>query len=254
MVAAVTHGSTHFEPCARRARSGRSPRLRARSRCRPADAKMLSKDEVEPGGPIPVRSGRQRFVAGRSILRRLVGFYLDGSPAESSSPTARRGSRSSRTPALSFNVAHSGRCALFAFAPGLRDRRRRRVARSALAARTSASPSASSRPEVATLRAHATPGSARGVPPLLDAEGGIHQGSRRGTEPAAAGLRRRPSPPGERPAVLRTAWSAEEPAEWTLHDISNLCRGAPWRRSLPAPGAAHRVRRANRLTIERRRT
>src|SRR5262249_7557152 len=32
--------------------------------------------------------------------------------------------------------------------------------------------------------------------------------------------------PDARPRILRTAWSAQEPAEWTLCDISGFCPGA----------------------------
>ena len=31
---------------------------------------------------------------------------------------------------------------------------------------------------------------------------------------------------GTRPRILRTAWSAHEPSEWTLCDISGFCPGA----------------------------
>src|SRR5436309_2618986 len=32
--------------------------------------------------------------------------------------------------------------------------------------------------------------------------------------------------PGRVPALLRTAWSTDEPSEWTIHDLSDLFDGA----------------------------
>ena len=201
-----------------------------------ADTSTLSEDELGRAARFRFASDRQRFVAARSILRDLVASYLGGSARQVEFDYGAQGKPFVADTALSFNVAHSGKCALFAFAPGfevgvdveLLDHARRD---DELIADRFFSPT-----EVATLRAHG-----RGARP----EAFLRCWTRKEAFIKARGEGLSlplqdfdvTFAPGVRPAVLRTTWSAEEPAEWTLHDISNLCPGTVAALAARAPGA-----------------
>ena len=190
-----------------------------------SDAKMLSKDEVERAARFRFDRDRHRFVAGRSILRRLVGFYLDSSPAGVEFAYGPQGKPFVSAPSLSFNVAHSGGCALFAFAPGFEVGIDVELADQTPPEGDRVAEHFFSPEEITTLRAHARPAQAQAFlrcwtrkEAFIKARGEGLSLPLKDFDVAFA--------EGDRPAVLRTAWSDSEPAEWTLYDISSLCRGA----------------------------
>src|SRR6266480_2953802 len=82
----------------------------------PGDSAVLSEDERERAGRFHFERDRRRFVTGRSTLRRIVAGYLDASPREIVFEYGPQGKPRVSESAISFNVSHSGACALFAFA------------------------------------------------------------------------------------------------------------------------------------------
>lgn len=191
----------------------------------PSDGSVLSEDERERASRFHFERDRRRFVSGRSTLRRIVAAYLDASPKELAFEYAPQGKPRVADAEISFNISHSGGCALFAFASqfeigvDVEQFDQARVDNERVAERFF------SPIEVATLRAH--PEWSRGKAflrcwtrkeafikargdgltlPLKDFDVSFDAGAR--------------------PAVLRTAWSLQEPEEWALHDISDICPGA----------------------------
>ena len=83
----------------------------------------LWEDERRRAERFHFEADRQRFVAARGILRRLLGRYLRVAPAEVSFRYGAQGKpelSGSATSSVSFNLAHSGDLALFALAQGRR--------------------------------------------------------------------------------------------------------------------------------------
>ena len=188
------------------------------------DAHLLTEDERERASRYRFERDRRRFVAGRAALRRLLAEYLDCSPPEVELGYGPYGKPFVRRPELSFNVSHSAGCGLFAFAPGFEvgidvelpgcREDDERVARQFFSPH-----------EVATFRAQP-----RRSRPLAF----LRCWTRKEAYVKARGeglqlplhdfdVAFDPAVPA---ALLRTAWSPNEPAQWTLRDVSNLSGGA----------------------------
>lgn len=189
------------------------------------DETILSDDELARADRYRFDRDRRRFTAGRTVLRRLIATYLGTKTTEVEFVYGPFGRPDVSDPTLSFNLAHSGRTALFAFAGGfevgvdveLMDAGRpddERVAERFF-----------SPLEVATLRAHRH---------ASRSEAFLRCWTRKEAFVKARGdglnlplkdfdVTFAPEAP---PAILRTAWSDREPKEWTLHDISEFCPGA----------------------------
>lgn len=82
-------------------------------------ARVLSEDEHHRAGWIRVPHERRRFVAGRGMLRMLLGRYLDVAPRSLTfcdSATGKPGLAPESNRDLHFNVAHSNALAVYAVA------------------------------------------------------------------------------------------------------------------------------------------
>jgi 4'-phosphopantetheinyl transferase len=197
---------------------------------------VLSEDELERAGRFRFERDRRRFVAGRSTLRRLLASYLDASPREIGFEYGPFGKPDVPAAGLSFNVSHSGSCALFAFGPRfelgvdveLLDVAKAdddRVAQHFFAPQ-----------EVATLRAHSPWARPRAFlrcwtrkEAFIKARGDGLSLPLQDFDVSFA--------TGEPAAIVRTAWSPHEPEEWTLHDISGLFPRAVAALAVRAPEA-----------------
>jgi 4'-phosphopantetheinyl transferase len=73
----------------------------------------LSEEELRRAGRYHFERDRVRFVAGRGLLRRLLGRYLGVAPARVEIRTGPHGKPA--VEGLRFNLAHSGGLALYAF-------------------------------------------------------------------------------------------------------------------------------------------
>jgi 4'-phosphopantetheinyl transferase len=189
-----------------------------------ADASVLSDDERKRAARFRFNRDRRRFLAGRSALRSLIASYLGVAPVEVAFGYGPQGKPFVSGSTLSFNVSHSGGCVLYAVASYLEigvDVELLDHARydDGVAERFF------SRQEAATLQALGQ--AARPYAFLrcwtrkeafIKARGQGLSLPLRDFDVAFA--------PGTRPRILRTAWSAKEPAEWTLCDISGFCPGA----------------------------
>jgi 4'-phosphopantetheinyl transferase len=187
----------------------------------PASVLLLSEDERLRAERFHFERDRRRFVAARSVLRRSLARYLGADPAELVFEYGAHGKPSLPGSGVTFNVSHSGRAALVAFAPGfdvgvdlellahgrpddhrVADRFFSPYEVSTLASYPAAERSGAflrcwTRKE-AFVKAHGDGLSLS----LQDFD-------------VAFGA-------GEACGLLRTAWSSVEPAEWTLLDISEL--------------------------------
>jgi 4'-phosphopantetheinyl transferase len=190
----------------------------------PADGTVLSADERERAARFRFERDRRRFVAGRSALRSLIASYLGAAPVEVEFGYGPQGKPFVSGSTLSFNVSHSGGCALYAVAScfeigvdvELLDHARFDDG----VAERFFSPQ-----EVATLhtlrqaeRPHAFLRCWTRKEAFIKARGEGLSLPLHDFDVAFA--------PGTRPKILRTAWSAQEPAEWTLCDISGFCPDA----------------------------
>lgn len=79
-------------------------------------AKLLSSDEQIRADRFRFAQHRQRFIAGRGILRSLLGRYLQIAPDQLQFVYSEKGKPSLANQRLQFNVAHSQRLALYAVA------------------------------------------------------------------------------------------------------------------------------------------
>lgn len=189
-----------------------------------ADGSVLSDDERARAARFRFDRDRHRFVAGRSTLRSLVSSYLGIDPADVAFAYGPQGKPFVLGSELSFNVSHSGGCAVYAFARGVEvgvdvellehSRYDDGVAERFFSPH-----------EVATLEA---------VAPETRPDAFLRCWTRKEAFIKARGEGLSlplhefdvEFAPGTRPQILRTAWSAHEPAEWTLSDISGFCPGA----------------------------
>jgi 4'-phosphopantetheinyl transferase len=190
-----------------------------------SDDSVLSEDELERAARFRFDVDRHRFVAGRATLRRLLAAYLDTAPAAVELRYGAQGRPFVPGPGLSFNVAHSGSTALFAFAPGFDVGVDVELLAHARPGDERVADRFFSPLEVATLRAHASAARPHAFlrcwtrkEAFVKARGdGLSLPLQAFDVTFAEGVR---------PAVLRTSWSADEPTEWTLVDISAICPGA----------------------------
>ena len=188
------------------------------------DEGVLSDDELERAGRYRFERDRLRFTAGRTILRRLVAAHLGTTSGEVRFFYGPFGRPFVSDATLSFNVAHSGRAALFAFAEGMDVGVDVEVLQEGHSDDERVAERFFSPLEVSTLRAHG-----RAARP----EAFLRCWTRKEAFVKARGDGLNlplkdfdvSFAPGVRPQILRTAWSDREPAEWTLHDISDLCPG-----------------------------
>jgi 4'-phosphopantetheinyl transferase len=190
----------------------------------PADGSVLSDDECERAARFRFDRDRRRFVAGRAALRSLIASYLDVAPVEIAFDYGPQGKPFVSGSTLSFNVSHSGARAVYAFGScreiGVDVELLEHARYDDGVAERFFSPQ-----EVATLqklgqaaRAFAFLRCWTRKEAFIKARGeGLSLPLHEFDVAFAAGAR---------PRILRTAWSAHEPAEWTLCDISGFCPGA----------------------------
>jgi 4'-phosphopantetheinyl transferase len=184
---------------------------------------FLSEDERERVRRIPIERLRARIAVARGLLRTLLGRY-SGSPPEA----VQFGYGTHGKPFLIgsgpwFNLSHSGGVALYAFSPKAEvgvdvELVGRRVSALRIAERFFSEAEARtlrSLPEDLQARAFLTCWTRKEA--FIKARGDgltLPLGS---FDVAFA--------PSERAAVLRTAWSMTEPAEWRLEDLSDPAAG-----------------------------
>jgi 4'-phosphopantetheinyl transferase len=191
----------------------------------PRDVRTLSEDERERASRFHFERDRRRFVAGRSALRRALAQYLGAAPAELVFEYGRYGKPFLPESGVSFNVSHSGRVGLLGFAPGFELGIDVELLEHARADDDRVAARFFSSREVAALQACAPRARQHAFLRCWTRKEAFVKGRGEGlslplqdfdVEFAA----------GEPPALLRTAWSADEPAEWTVCDLSNLIEGA----------------------------
>lgn len=178
---------------------------------------VLAADERERAARFYLDRHRARYVVGRGLLRVLVGRYLGVAAQEVEFAYGEHGKPLLAKPGPWFNLAHSGGEAVLAFSSSgevgvdieLVDHRTHgRVAERFF-----------STLEVETLSS---------LPAALRSRAFLHCWTRKEAFMKARGdglslaldsfdVTLAPSEP---PAILRTAWSASEPAEWSLVDLS----------------------------------
>jgi 4'-phosphopantetheinyl transferase len=186
-----------------------------------AETDVLSDDELERADRFRFDRDRRRFVAARSALRRTLARYVDAGPAELSFQYGPYGKPDVPGAPVSFNVSHSGSCALFAFGPRFElgvdvEVLDHALVDDLLVARQFFSPR-----EVEALRAHVPSARPRAFlrcwtrkEAFVKARG---EGLNLPLQDFDVSFEM-----GEPPALLRTAWSDDEPEEWTLEDVSRL--------------------------------
>jgi 4'-phosphopantetheinyl transferase len=200
-----------------------------------ADRRTLSPDELERAGRFRFARDRRRFVAGRTILRRELSRRLDCTPGEITFAYGPYGKPA--VDGIAFNVSHSGGTALFAFTADAELGVDVELHAHARADDDTVAERFFSPTEVASLREH---------PRGEQSAAFLRCWTRKEAFVKARGDGL--SLPlhdfdvdfalGRGPALLRTAWSADEPREWTIKDLSHLFDGAVAALAV----RAHRVR------------
>ena len=186
-----------------------------------ADSDLLSEDELERAARFRFERDRRRFVAGRSTLRRLLAGYVDAAPAAISFEYGPNGKPDVPDAPVSFNVSHSGSHALFAVGPRFElgvdvEVLGQTRTDDLLVAKQFFSPR-----ELETLRAHAPSARPRAFLLCWTRKEAFVKARGDGLSlplqdfDVSFGM-------GEQPALLRTAWSRDEPDEWTIEDVSRL--------------------------------
>lgn len=200
-----------------------------RASTNPDDAGLLSADEAERAARFRFERDRQRFVAGRAALRRILGRYLDSDPADLQFTYGPAGKPAlAEQPdgiALSFNLSHSAERALLAVAAGRAlgidiERIRRSSDLPAVAERFFA------RGEIAALGR---------IDPSLYIEGFFVCWTRKEAllKAFGAGLSLPLDgfcvavDPGAPAALLSTAFRPDEAERWSLLDVSPTPEGSP---------------------------
>lgn len=197
---------------------------------------LLAEDERQRADEFHFERDRRRYVVGRALLRSLLGRYLGCAPQELLFDYGELGK-----PTLPggpwFNLSHSGPVALYAFTlvgeVGIDVELDEEVSRSERIAERFFSPA-----EVAELRA---------LPDELQQSAFLACWTRKEAFIKARGdglslaldgfdVALAPDAPV---ALLRTAWSAQEPARWHLQDLSDS--GAGYVAALALHGEAKRV-------------
>ena len=186
-----------------------------------ADADLLSDDENERASRFRFERDRRRFVAARSTLRTLLASYLGAAPGEIIFEYGPHGKPDVPSADVSFNISHADSYALFAFGPRLelgvdvevldfRPRDDDQVAQKFFSPH-----------EVATLRAYEPSARPRAFLRCWTRKEAFVKARGEGLNlplqdfDVSFGM-------GEQPALRRTAWSNDEPKEWTLNDVSHL--------------------------------
>jgi 4'-phosphopantetheinyl transferase len=186
-------------------------------------ADLLSQDEVERAGRYYFERDRRRFVAGRGVLRQLLGGYLDLPAEQLQFDYGERGKPSVPGVDLSFNVTNSDALALVAVTRGREvgidvELQRQESGDNGVAEHFFAVR------EVATLRNLASE---------LRPAAFLRCWTRKEAFIKARGdglslplhdfeVTLRPDEPA---ALVWTAWSADEPAAWQLEDLTSFCPG-----------------------------
>ncbi len=200
-----------------RASLDRSPEVTARL------GAVLAADERERAGRFYRPQLGARYVVGRGLLRVLLAGYLGARPEEIEFTYGEHGKPLLARPGPWFNLAHSGAVALLAFSSSAEvgvdveladpERTHMRVAERFFAPG-----------EVASLRS---------LPPALQPRAFLYGWTRKEAFMKARGdglslplgSFEVALAPGEPPAVLSTAWSVSEPAEWSVVDLSEPDQG-----------------------------
>jgi 4'-phosphopantetheinyl transferase len=195
---------------------------------------MLSDDEQERAGRFRFERDRARFVVGRGLLRALLARYVGAAGSQ-----LRFGYGAQQKPVLlddgpHFNLAHSGGTALFAFSRTTElgidvELLQPEFAHGPLAERFF------SPREVETLRALPEDDQPQAFfacwtrkEAILKARG---DGLTQPLDSFDVTLT-----PGEPAALLRMAWSLEDPSRWQLVDLSDFDRGEVAALAAPATG------------------
>jgi 4'-phosphopantetheinyl transferase len=85
-----------------------------------AAANILNEEERARAARFHFERDRQRFIAGRAALRRILAAYLDRSPTDLVFTVGRHGKPALENLGLEFNLSHSGGCGLLAVTRGRR--------------------------------------------------------------------------------------------------------------------------------------
>ena len=185
--------------------------------------RLLSDDEHERADRFRFTRDRDRFVAGRGLLRTLLGGYLAVSPQD---VRFRYGAH--RKPGLAgdgpwFNVSHSGHLALFAFSPSVEIGIDIELAHSHPDGERIAEHFFSAA-EVAELRSLPAAHRAAGFLTCWTRKEAFLKARGDGLTLPLDAFDVTLGP--DRPcALLRTAWSPGEPGHWRLVDLSDPDRG-----------------------------
>ncbi len=211
----------------------------------PGDEFVLSDDERERARRFHFERDRRRFVAGRSMLRQRLALYLDAAPAELVFAYGPHGKPSLPGSGLSFNVSNSGPTGLFAFASACELGVDVELLAHARPDDDAVATRFFSAVEVATLRACPAPTRAHGFLRCWTRKEAFIKGRGEGLSLPLQDFDVE-FEAGKRPALLRTAWSSDEPAEWTLCDLSELVTNAVAALAVRAPEI--RVVRCDEIT------
>lgn len=188
-----------------------------------AYSETLTSDEAERASRFRFERDRRRFVVGRGLLRKLLGAYTDSPPGALRFAYGAYGKPELVGGGLAFNVSHSHDAAVFAvarsgevgvdieaFDPRPRDREvaERFFSPAEVRSLLALSPEEQPRAFLACWTRKEA---------FIKARGDGLSLSLQDFDVTFA--------PGDEPAVLRTAWSATEPTEWQLCDLSVGCDG-----------------------------
>lgn len=181
-------------------------------------AEILSEDERERAARFHFERDRIRYIAGRAQLRMLLAGYLDAAPAELVFSYGANGKPSLAAGAPQFNLSHSGALALCAVTADVEVGIDVELYRPDFAGERI--PERFFSPdEVAALRATPEELQARGFLELWTRKEAFIKARGDGLSLAldsfSVTLGR------DRPRLLRTGWSATEPSEWSLLDLSH---------------------------------
>ena len=186
-----------------------------------ADPDVLSEDELDRAARFRFERDRRRFVAARSALRRLLARYVDASPCEISFEYGPYGKPDVPGAPVSFNVSHAGSYALFAFGPRFELGVDVEVLGNSLVDDLLVAKRFFSPREIEVLRAYVPSARPRAFLRCWTRKEAFVKARGDGLSlplhdfDVSFGM-------GERPALMRTAWSDTEPEAWTLEDVSGL--------------------------------
>jgi 4'-phosphopantetheinyl transferase len=183
---------------------------------------LLAEDELERADRFRFERDRSRYTVGRGLLRILLGRYLGVDPKEIAFEYGEYGKpklASASHPSLSFNLSHSGALALFAFSASGElgvdvELERAEPDYARLADRYfSRSEAGALRALPARLRPAAFLACWTRKEAFIKARG---DGLSLALDSFDVTL-----VPGQPAAVVRTAWSSQEPTQWSLQDLTD---------------------------------